>query len=190
MRNTVFCLVLLLFSTSLFASRKEILLNNDWNFRFSHQVQRNSGQRVDLPHTWNSGDALIGTQDYYRGMGNYDKKLFVKPEWEGKRLFLRFEGVNTIATVFVNSVCLGEHRGGYGAFVFEITDHVKYGAENEILVKVNNALQLDIMPLVGDFNFYGGIYSDVNLIITDPVNISLTDYASPGVYLIQNNVTK
>ena len=92
MRNTVFCLVLLLFSTSLFASRKEILLNNDWNFRFSHQVQRNSGRRVDLPHTWNSGDALIGTQDYYRGMGNYDKKLFVKPEWEGKRLFLRFEG--------------------------------------------------------------------------------------------------
>ena len=190
MRNTVFCLVLLLFSTSLFASRKEILLNNDWNFRFSHQVQRNSGRRVDLPHTWNSGDALIGTQDYYRGMGNYDKKLFVKPEWKGKRLFLRFEGVNTIATVFVNSVCLGEHRGGYGAFVFEITDHVKYGAENEILVKVNNALQLDIMPLVGDFNFYGGIYRDVNLVITDPVNISLTDYASPGVYLIQNKVTK
>ena len=58
------------------------------------------------------------------------------------------------------------------------------------MVKVNNALQLDIMPLVGDFNFYGGIYRDVNLIITDPVNISLTDYASPGVYLIQNNVTK
>lgn len=190
MKNTIISLVLLLLSTSLFASRKEILLNNDWNFRFSHQVQRNSGHRVNLPHTWNSGDALSGKQDYYRGMGNYDKKLFVKPEWEGKRLFLRFEGVNTIATVFVNSVCLGEHRGGYGAFVFEITDHVKYGADNEILVKVNNALQLDIMPLVGDFNFYGGIYRDVNLIITDPVNISLTDYVSPGVYLTQNKVTK
>lgn len=190
MKNTIISLVLLLLSTSLFASRKEILLNNDWNFRFSHQVQRNSGHRVNLPHTWNSGDALSGKQDYYRGMGNYDKKLFVKPEWEGKRLFLRFEGVNTIATVFINSVCLGEHRGGYGAFVFEITDHVKYGADNEILVKVNNALQLDIMPLVGDFNFYGGIYRDVNLIITDPVNISLTDYASPGVYLTQNKVTK
>ena len=46
------------------------------------------------------------------------------------------------------------------------------------------------VSLVGDFNFYGGIYRDVNLIITDPVNISLTDYASPGVYLIQNKVTK
>lgn len=190
MKHILISLLLVLCSTFTYASRKEILLNNDWNFRFSHQVQRNSGQRVNLPHTWNSGDALSGKQDYYRGMGNYDKKLFVKPEWKGKRLFLRFEGVNTIATVFVNSVCLGEHRGGYGAFVFEITDHVKYGADNEILVKVNNALQLDIMPLVGDFNFYGGIYRDVNLIITDPVNISLTDYASPGVYLTQNKVTK
>ena len=190
MKHIIIGLLLVLCSTFTYASRKEILLNNDWMFRFSHQVQKKSEQRVNLPHTWNSSDALSGKQDYYRGMGNYEKTLFVKPEWKGKRLFLRFEGVNTIATVFVNSVCLGEHRGGYGAFVFEITDKVQYGAENKILVKVNNALQLDIMPLVGDFNFYGGIYRDVNLIITDPVNISLTDYASPGVYLIQNNVTK
>ena len=70
---------------------------------------------------------------------------------------------------------------------FEITDKVKYDADNRILVKVNNALQQDVMPLVGDFNFYGGIYRDVNLIITDLVNISLTDYASPGcTILIQN----
>ena len=157
MKHIIIGLLLVLCSTFTYASRKEILLNNDWMFRFSHQVQKKSEQRVNLPHTWNSGDALSGKQDYYRGMGNYEKTLFVKPEWKGKRLFLRFEGVNTIATVFVNSVCLGEHRGGYGAFVFEITDKVQYGAENKILVKVNNALQLDIMPLVGDFNFYGGI---------------------------------
>lgn len=79
---------------------------------------------------------------------------------------------------------MGEHRGAYGAFVFDITDRVDYGKENKILVKVTNALHLDIMPLVGDFNIYGGIYRDVNLIITEPTHISLTDYASPGVYLI------
>lgn len=190
MKNTFICLMLCLLSTSVFASRKEILLNNDWNFRFWHQVQFKSEQRVNLPHTWNSGDALSGKQDYYRGVGNYDKKIFVEPGWKGKRLFLRFEGVNSIANVFINATHVGEHRGGYGAFVFEITDYVKYGAMNTILVKVNNALQMDIMPLVGDFNFYGGIYRDVHLVITDPVNISLTDYASPGVYLVQNNVTK
>ena len=190
MKHTIFSLILFFISTSTFATRKEILLNENWMFRFSHQVQFKSEERVNLPHTWNSGDALSGKQDYYRGMGNYTKTLFVKPEWKGKRLFLRFEGVNTIANVFINDVHIGEHRGGYGAFVFEITDKVKYDADNRILVKVNNALQQDVMPLVGDFNFYGGIYRDENLIITDPVNISLTDYASPGVYLIQNKVTK
>lgn len=190
MKNTLLCFVLLFLSTSLFASRKEILLNNDWNFRFSHQVQKGSEQRVDLPHTWNGQDALSGKQDYYRGMGNYEKTLFVKPEWKGKRLYLRFEGVNTIANLFINDTHVGEHRGGYGAFVFEITDLVNYREKNKLLVKVNNALQLDIMPLVGDFNFYGGIYRDVNLIITEPVSVSLTDYASPGVYLVQHKVTK
>ena len=190
MRNTVLALMMLLMSTTLFAERKEILINSDWQFRFSHQVQPKSGQRVDLPHTWNAQDALAGKQDYYRGMGNYTKTLFIKPEWKGKRLFIRFEGVNTIANLFVNDVHIGEHRGGYGAFVYELTDCVKYGAKNTLHVKVNNALQLDIMPLVGDFNFYGGIYRDVNLIVTDPINISLTDYASSGVYLMQNNVTK
>ena len=99
MRHTIFSLILLFISTSVFAERKEILLNENWMFRFSHQVQFKSEERVNLPHTWNSGDALSGKQDYYRGMGNYTKKLFVKPEWEGKRLFLRFEGVNTVANV-------------------------------------------------------------------------------------------
>ena len=190
MKNTILWLIGLLISTSAFASRKEILINENWKFRFWHQVQFNSERRVDLPHTWNAQDALSGKQDYFRGVGNYTKELFINPEWQGKRLFLRFEGVNTVANVFINEVHIGEHRGGYGAFVFEITDKVKYGETNKLLVKVNNALQLDIMPLVGDFNFYGGIYRDVKLIVTEPVNISLTDYASPGVYLIQQKVTK
>lgn len=180
--------VILLFGTSLSAERKDLLINDHWMFRFSHQVQRGSGQLVHLPHTWNALDADVHA-DYYRGVGNYTKELFIDSTWKGKRLFLRFEGANTVANVFVNDVHVGEHRGGYGAFVFEITDKVRYGEKNRLLVRVNNALQLDIMPLVGDFNFYGGLYRDVHLVITDGVNISLTDYASPGVYLIQKQVS-
>ncbi|BEG98979.1 beta-glucuronidase LacZ4 [Bacteroides sedimenti] len=183
------CLTTLVFSLSASGSRIDLLLNDNWSFRFSHNVSDFKGQRVDLPHTWNTVDALSGKLDYKRGIGNYEKKLFVNPEWKGKRLFLRFEGVNTIANVLVNGKHIGEHRGGYSAFVFEITDRVNYGKENTILVRVNNAEQLDVMPLVGDFNFYGGIYRDVHLLITDPVCISPLDYASPGVYLIQESVS-
>ena len=177
------------YGMSMFAQRQDILLNNDWNFRFSHQVQKGTEVRVDLPHTWNAQDALSGKIDYKRGIGNYEKNLFIRPEWKGKRLFIRFEGVNNIADVFINRRHIGEHRGGYGAFIFEITGKVEYGKENSILVRVNNGEQLDIMPLVGDFNFYGGIYRDVHLLITDETCISPLDYASPGVRLIQDSVS-
>lgn len=179
----------MLYGMSMFAQRQDILLNNDWNFRFSHQVQKGTEVRVDLPHTWNAQDALSGKIDYKRGIGNYEKNLFIRPEWKGKRLFIRFEGVNNIADVFISRRHIGEHRGGYGAFIFEITRKVEYGKENSILVRVNNGEQLDIMPLVGDFNFYGGIYRDVHLLITDETCISPLDYASPGVRLIQDSVS-
>ena len=176
-------------SMHVFAQRETILINQNWNFRFSHQVNQSSARRVDLPHTWNTQDALSGKIDYKRGIGNYTKNLFVCPQWKGKRLFLRFEGANTVSNVFVNGKHIGEHRGGYGAFIFEITDKVEYGKNNAILVRVNNGEQLDVMPLVGDFNFYGGIYRDVHLLLTEDICISPLDYASPGVYLIQKQVT-
>ena len=179
----------MLWGMSIFAQRQDILLNNDWNFRFSHQVQKGTEVRVDLPHTWNAQDALSGKMDYKRGIGNYEKNLFIRSEWKGKRLFIRFQAVNNIADVFVNRRHIGEHRGGYGAFIFEITGKVEYGKENSILVRVNNGEQLDIMPLVGDFNFYGGIYRDVHLLIIDETCISPLNYASPGVRLIQDSVS-
>lgn len=171
------------------AERVTVPFNDNWNFRFAHQVN-SPGQRVDIPHTWNAGDAIAGKHDYYRGMGIYEKTLHIPSEWARQRVFLRFEGANEVATVFVNSRFAGEHRGGYGAFVIDITDFVNPDDDNLITVKVTNALNLDIMPLVGDFNMYGGIYRNVSLIAVDPTHISLTDYASPGVYLTQRHVDR
>ena len=159
----------------LHGQRQDYLLDSGWKFRFSHQVERGTEIQVSLPHTWNAPDALSGKLDYKRGLGNYERKLYIAPEWKGKRLFLRFDGVNSVATVFMNGKCLGEHKGGYSAFVFEITDCVTYGKENTLWVRVSNAERLDVMPLVGDFNMYGGIYRDVHLVVTEPACISLTD---------------
>lgn len=171
------------------AVRRDVLINDNWMFRFAHQVSHKSERRVDLPHTWNAKDALAGIPDYYRGTANYTRVLKIPEGWKGKRLFLRFEGANTVTDVFINQRHIGEHRGGYGAFVFEITDWIEYGKDNQLQVSVSNALHLDVMPLVGDFNFYGGIYRDVHLLVTEETCISPLDYASPGVYLIQESVS-
>lgn len=170
--------------------RMDMLLNDNWKFTFNHEVEKSAGRRVDIPHTWNSVDALNGQLDYYRSAAIYQKKLVIKHEWKNKRLFLKFDGVNTIANVFVNGKHVGEHRGGYTAFIFEISDAVNYGEENELMVRVSNALNLDVMPLLGDFNFYGGIFRDVHLLLTDQNCISPLDHASSGVYLSQKSVNE
>ena len=172
------------------AQRHDQLLNDNWQFRFGHQVEKSTVARVDLPHTWNAQDALSGRTDYKRGLGHYERRLFVPADWKGQRLYLRFEGANSIADLFVNGRHAGQHRGGYGAFVFEITDFVNYGKANTLRVSVNNAETLDVMPLVGDFNFYGGLYRDVHLVRTGPTCISLLDHGSSGIRLVQDSVSK
>ena len=172
------------------AQRHDQLLNDNWQFRFGHQVEKNTVARVDLPHTWNAQDALSGRTDYKRGLGHYERRLFVPADWKGQRLYLRFEGANSIADLFVNGRHAGQHRGGYGAFVFEITDFVNYGKANTLRVSVNNAETLELMPLVGDFNFYGGLYRDVHLVRTGPTCISLLDHGSSGIRLVQDSVSR
>ncbi len=172
------------------SSRHTIPLNSDWQFRFSHEVNNSDSRRVDLPHTWNASDALVGKIDYKRGIGNYTKTIPVGEELRGKRLYVKCDGANSVCNLFVNGRHVGEHRGGYSAFVFEITDFVDYGKNNTLLLRVNNGEQLDVMPLVGDFNFYGGLYRDVNLIVGDTIGISQLDYGSPGVYLRQDTVSE
>ncbi len=182
--------VAVLGSQALSAQRQVVSLDEDWQFRFSHSVEKGVYDRVDLPHTWNAGDALSGKPDYKRGIGNYRKTITVPDDWKGKRVFIRFEGVNNVADVFVNGCHAGRHKGGYGAFTFDLTDGLRYGAENTFLVRVSNAENLEIMPLVGDFNFYGGIYRNVSLIVAEPVHISMRDYGSSGVRLVQKSVSR
>lgn len=182
--------VAVLGSQALSAQRQVVSLDEDWQFRFSHSVEKGVYDRVDLPHTWNAGDALSGKPDYKRGIGNYRKTITVPDDWKGKRVFIRFEGVNNVADMFVNGCHAGRHKGGYGAFTFDLTDGLRYGAENTFLVRVSNAENLEIMPLVGDFNFYGGIYRNVSLIVAEPVHISLRDYGSSGVRLVQKSVSR
>ena len=188
-RSFILLLLLTAFVLPAIGQRKKELLNANWQFRFSHDVSGSDAHRVDIPHTWNAVDALVGKKDYKRGIGNYTKKVFIDEKDQGKRLFIHFEGAYSVTNLLINGKHIGEHRGGYGAFNFEITDAVNYGKENTILVRVNNAEQLDIMPLLGDFNFYGGIYRNVWLLSTNEVCISPLDYASPGVQLFQKEVS-
>lgn len=131
------------------------------------------------------------TNSFYAGVAYYRKHYVFPESLEGKRLFLRFEGVGACAEVYVNGYLVGTHKGAYSAFVCEIGSQVRLGEENEIVVKADNAARPDVIPVNHAlFGVYGGIYRPVWLIVTEPCNIVVNDCASPGVYITQKNVSK
>lgn len=146
---------------------------------------------VTIPHTWNAQDMQVKTNSFYEGAAYYRKTYVIPETMKGKRLFLRFEGVGTCTEVYVNGYLVGTHKGGYSAFVCEIGEQVKYGESNEIVVKADNTARPDVIPVNHSlFGVYGGIYRPVSLVVTEPCHIAVEDYASPGVYITQKNVSK
>ena len=163
-------------------------LNDGWQFFFKLETSSDYARHISLPHTWNL-DALAGKGEYLQTIANYTRDIFVPNDWANKRLFVKFYGVQSIADVFVNGHHAGEHRGGWTAFTFEITPYLKYGENNSLVVVVNNSYQNDILPTSSEINLYGGIYRDVELIVTERTTVSPLYYGSDGILIHQNNIT-
>ncbi|QMS85076.1 glycoside hydrolase family 2 protein [Candidatus Xianfuyuplasma coldseepsis] len=166
---------------------KKIRLNGEWSFTKDNGFDANAKwEIVQVPHTWNNLDGQDGGNDYYRGTCFYKRDIEVASH-EG-RVFLEFEGVNSIGTVYLNGTELGTHKGGYSTFRFDITDSAIEGT-NELLVAVDNSHHEDVMPLMADFTFYGGIYRDSYLVYTAPIAFDLTHKGAPGVYVSQTDIS-
>lgn len=171
-------MALLLLPAAAAFARETYDLSRGWKF---YTCDERDSMRVSLPHTWNDGDALAGCIGYYRGAGNYLKNITVRPEWRGKRVFVRFYGAGTVADLMVNGRHAGEHRGGNNAFEFEITDYLNYDGRNLLWVIVNNAPRLDVLPTAGEENVYGGLFRGAEIIVTDPVTIGFDGCGGNGV---------
>lgn len=163
-------------------AREVYPLNDSWAFSFRHENSSDNARCVTLPHTWNL-DALAGDPDYLRTTADYQRRLYVPRQWSGRRLFLKFYGVESTAVLLVNGRYVGEHRGGTTAFVFEITDRVRFGEENQLRVVVGNAATGEVLPLSSVHNLYGGIHRPVELIVTDATAVSPLHLGSDGVLI-------
>lgn len=181
--------VILLFAATFAGAREVININRNWKFFSAIENSSDNARSVNLPHTWNN-DALSGKKDYFRGIGNYIRDIDIPLNWRNKRVFIRFHGAGTVTDLLVNGRHVGQHRGGYSAFTFEITSYLNYGGKNTFWVLVNNASQVDVLPTGGDINIYGGLYRDVELIVSEPSMVSLVDNSGDGVYFNQKLVSE
>ncbi|MGA8853369.1 MAG: sugar-binding domain-containing protein, partial [Christiangramia sp.] len=155
--------LLFLFSSTVNSQRLVKTLNSGWDF---HLENSETIKTVNIPHTWNAEDAFEENDGYYRGNGVYKRQLVAPESWKDKSIFLKFEGANQETKVFINDELVGQHIGGYTAFVFDISEYLNFGTSNTIRIEVDNAYNPDIPPLEADFNFYGGIYRDLQVIVT------------------------
>jgi beta-galactosidase len=160
-------------------------------------------EAVTVPHCFKPLEGQDGpATKYYRGIGWYRARVKPDAALMGKRVYLQFDGSNIITDVWLNGMSLGKHAGGFAAFRFDVTDIVKLGEDNVLAVKVNNqegatanhvlipeSPTASVPPLTADFTFFGGLYRSVHLVAAAPLSVSLMDYASPGVYIKQSNVS-
>lgn len=132
-------------------------------------------QAVQLPHVWNKANAAE------TGCCVYTASFDAQPQ-AGRQYFLEFGAVAGVCRSVLNGQLLGEHRGGYSAFRFEVGSALKEG-ENILTVWADNTRYEDINPLTGDFDNYGGIYRSVRLIKTADTHFDLLYYGSCGIEL-------
>jgi beta-galactosidase len=122
-------------------------------------------EEVVVPHTninlpWHSFD-----DKDYQFISTYRRRFKTPPDAQGKRIFVDFEGVMTASTVWINGVPLGEYKGGYTPFSFELTPHLRKDGENVLTVQVDSTERSDIPPFGYEIDYmtFGGIYREVSL---------------------------
>jgi beta-glucuronidase len=115
----------------------EIGLKNHW---FNGLTE---SRPMAVPGSWNEQYEDLFN---YFGLSWYVKRTHIPSRWQGDRVFIRVGSACYFGTVYVNGVEIGAHEGGHLPFEFEISDHIKWGAENVIAISVENHLRPTRVP--------------------------------------------
>jgi beta-galactosidase len=184
--------------------RIEKIINSQWTFNYFPGTGANKGYEapgfddnkwpaVSIPHTWSTYETTGELHPFIRnasetdnpywwaGWGWYRKHFSINSEYSDRKVFVEFEGVQKYCKVWLNGKYLGDHKGGYGSFDFDITAIIKPGQDNVLAVAVNNQQkdEFKIPPMAaGNFDVYGGIYRDVTLVLKDKLFIPMQGSAS------------
>lgn len=186
--------------------RKILNFNSGWGFfrgslegAEAMDFDDSAFANVTIPHTMRlEKKHCDGSNSTYKGIGWYRRYFTLGEEYRGKKINIDFEGVMMDSEVYLNGELLYERNGGYVGFSVDISDKIRFGETNVLAVKVSNEDNPDTPPGRPennlDFHYYGGIYRDVTMRITDTLYISdalwAEEPASGGVFVTYPEVTK
>jgi len=149
---------------------------------------------LDVPHDWSiegsfsaQNPAGVGGGALPGGIGWY-RKTFTLPAGDTATVaFIEFDGVYRNSEVWINGHYLGKRPYGYSSFHYQLTPHLHYGAQrNVIAVRVDNSQQPNSRWYSGS-----GIYRHVRLVKTNPVHVDHwgTYVTTPGASADSSRVT-
>jgi beta-galactosidase len=152
------------------AGRLVFSMNRNWLFSPSvapgseaKDFDDSGYQKVVIPHTnvrhaWHSFD-----EKTYQFVSNYRRHFKVPAGARGKHVFVDFEGAMTASTVWINGTSLGEYKGGYTPFSFELTPYLDWSGDNVLSVNLDSTERSDIPPFGYEIDYltFGGIYREV-----------------------------
>ncbi|HEX3142513.1 MAG TPA: glycoside hydrolase family 2 TIM barrel-domain containing protein [Pyrinomonadaceae bacterium] len=154
------------------SARRTFALNHNWLFSEKNLPNATRSifndatfKRVTIPHT-NKMLPWHGFDDKEYEFASVYRRHFRPPATlRYQRVFVDFGGVMTAATVWINGEKLGEYRGGYTPFSFELTSHINWRGDNVLAVEVDSTERKDIPPFGNriDYLTFGGIYREVQL---------------------------
>ncbi len=137
-------------------------LNGPWKFRWDatlseapvdfylYESKVNDWGTIDVPSDWQMkgyGHPMFRnvTMDfpelpphvpaYYNPTGSYFRTFEVPAGWDGRQVFLHFEGVKSASYVWINGKEVGYNEGGFEPAEYDVTAYVKPG-KNSVAVKV------------------------------------------------------
>jgi len=163
---------------------KTININDNWLFI----KDKNVSETVTLPHCFNGIDGQSGN-GMFKGECCYQKSLNISEEELEKFIFLEIGAASLVSKVYVNGELAGESSCGFSMYRVFLTPFLKAG-ENTISIKVDNSRNDTVYPLMADFSFYGGLYRDVSLIISENLHFDLMDNSRDGIYLTQKGLSE
>jgi len=122
-------------------------------------------ERVVIPHSnvplpWHGFDDKV-----YEFVSLYRRHFRLPHQARGRHVFVDFEGVMTASTVWLNGQRIGEYKGGYTPFSFDLTPHIDFDGSNVLAVEVDSTERADIPPFGDQIDYltFGGIYREVAL---------------------------
>jgi beta-galactosidase len=189
-------------------TRLSLNLNRGWQFHRidTAEQQEAFGERsfddhgwetVSVPHSVRLEPENASGMRNFQGVCWYRRHFKVEAAWKARKVFVEFEGAMQVADVWVNGTHVTTHFGGYAPFTVDLTDLLKDGGEDNVLaLRLDNTDNPDVPPGKPqkdlDFVYFGGLYRNVHLVVTDRLHVTDPVYADKaaggGVFVTYSNV--